>query len=76
MITIDDKKILSYPVRIGDRGLAKYTLKVDDVSDLPEYNALPNYDIANGSTAYVIHEGKMYVFDSENKWYGTDGTAV
>ncbi len=34
-------------------------------------------NVGNGSVAYAIDEGKLYVFDEDNEtWYDEDGTAL
>ena len=48
-------------------------LFVDDVSELPEKNGIDGYELVQGSTAYVIHSGELYVMDSLGKWYDTSG---
>ncbi|MDE6835022.1 MAG: hypothetical protein K2J39_12380 [Ruminococcus sp.] len=51
-------------------------LFVDDVSELPEKNGIDGYELVQGSKAYVIHSGELYVMDSLGKWYDTNGNQL
>ncbi len=73
MIKIIDKIIEKYPYIPEDKGSARMTFMCDEVSDLPEYDSIPHYDISMGSVAYVIRQGKTYLMDSNHVWYSTDG---
>ena len=48
---------------------------VDDVSELPAPDGIDGYKLVQGSVAYVIHLGELYIMDSDGKWYNTVGTA-
>lgn len=46
---------------------------VDDTSELPSQDSIDGYELAQGSVAYVIKSGGIYVLGSDGKWYDTDG---
>ena len=45
---------------------------VDEVSELPEQQ-YDKYILSQGSMAYVIKSGEIYVMGSDGIWYDTNG---
>ena len=45
------------------------------MSELPTADGIEGYTLAQGSIAYVIQSGGMYVLDSTGSWYSTSGAA-
>lgn len=46
---------------------------VDDISELPTLTVIEGYKLVQGSVAYVVHSGELYIMDSAGKWYDTAG---
>ena len=49
---------------------------VDDISELPSPTGIDGYELIQGSVAYVIKSGGIYILGSDGKWYDTDGEQV
>lgn len=49
---------------------------IDDVSELPEKDGINGYELTQGSIAYVIKSGEIYVMGGDEKWYDTSGKEV
>ncbi|MDE5558349.1 MAG: hypothetical protein K2J32_11805 [Ruminococcus sp.] len=49
---------------------------VDDVSELPAPDGIDGYKLVQGSVAYVVHSGELYIMDSDGKWFSSDGEAL
>lgn len=48
---------------------------VDDASELPTPNGITGYELVQGSVAYVVHSGELYVMSGDGEWYNSeDGT--
>lgn len=48
---------------------------VDDLSELPTPTGIDGYELIQGSVAYVIKSGEIYIMGGDGKWYDTAGTA-
>lgn len=48
---------------------------VDDVSELPAPTEIDGYELVQGSVAYVIHSGELYIMSGDGIWYSSDGEA-
>ena len=75
MISIKNKRYVTHALRTTDRSLIEAELWVDSVSELPTADGIEGYTLAQGSIAYVIQSGGMYVLDSTGSWYSTSGAA-
>ena len=49
---------------------------VDDISELPSPTGIDGYELVQGSIAYVIYSGELYVMDGDGKWHDTAGNQV
>ena len=49
---------------------------VDDVAELPAADGISGYQLVQGSIAYVVHSGELYVMDSNGTWYDSAGKGV
>lgn len=49
---------------------------IDDVSELPEKDGINGYELTQGSIAYVIKSGEIYVMGGDGKWYDSNGKEV
>lgn len=49
---------------------------VDDISELPSPTGIDGYELVQGSVAYVIHSGELYVMDGDGKWFRSDGQSL
>lgn len=48
---------------------------VDDVTELPKADGIDSYKLVQGSVAYVVRSGELYVMDGNGAWYSSeDGT--
>lgn len=75
MVSIKNKRYVTHALRKTDRSLIEAELWVDSVSELPTADGIEGYTLAQGSIAYVIQSGGMYVLDSTGSWYSTSGAA-
>lgn len=73
MITIKSKKFLRYALRGNERSKVEAELWVDDVNELPTADGIEGYTLAQGSIAYAIRSGEIYVMDSEGTWHKSGG---
>lgn len=46
---------------------------IDDVSELPTSDGIDGYELVQGSVAYVIKSGEIYVMSGDGKWYDSNG---
>lgn len=68
MVNVTKKILIS-----GNRIIGR--IFVDDVTELPSSDGIDSYELIQGSVAYVIKSGELYVMGSDGKWYDTTGTA-
>lgn len=73
MITVKSKNFLEYASRRNERSKVEAELWVDSVAELPTIDGVEGYTLAQGSIAYVIRSGEIYVMDSEGTWYKSGG---
>lgn len=72
MITVTEhKRFIKYPD--DEKTCVVAEIYADDVTELPENGGVDDYELAQGSVAYVIKSGGIYVLGSDDKWYDTDG---
>ena len=72
MMTVNEhKRFIKYPDDDKTRIIAE--IYVDDVSELPENDGFDGYELAQGSVAYVIKSGRLYILGSDGKWYDNNG---
>ena len=45
---------------------------VDTIDELPEADGIEEYKLIQGSVAYVVHSGELYIMDSAGKWFSND----
>lgn len=45
----------------------------DTVDELPETDGIPSRVLHQGSVAYVVKTGEIYVLAGDGKWYGSEG---
>lgn len=75
MITVKSKNFLEYASRRNERSKVEAELWVDSAAELPVIDGIEGYTLAQGSIAYVIRSGEIYVMDSTGSWYNKDGAA-
>lgn len=46
---------------------------VDNIAELPESSGIDGYELVQGSVAYVVQTGELYVMGSDGKWYNSEG---
>lgn len=74
---IKQKTFLSNPVKSGQKSRVIAEIYVDTVSELPAHNINDNFDLVQGSIAYVVQSGELYVMGSDGRWYSSeDGTVA
>ena len=73
MITVKSKNFLEYASRKNERSKVEAELWVDSVSELPTADGIEGYTLAQGSIAYAIRSGEIYVMDSEGTWHKSGG---
>lgn len=73
---IKSKTFLSNTVKSGQKSRVIAEIYVDTVSELPAYNSNPDFDIVQGSIAYVIKSGEFYVMGSDGQWYDDSGAVA
>ena len=50
---------------------------VDTIGELPEPSGIDGYELVQGSIAYIVQSGELYVMGSDGKWYSSeDGTVA
>ena len=69
MINITKKTLIS-----GNRIIAE--IFADNLSELLESDKIQGYELTQGSIAYVISSGEIYVFGGDRNWYDSDGEKV
>ena len=75
MVSMKNKRYITHSLRTTDKSLIEAELWVDSVSELPTADGIEGYTLAQGSIAYVIQSGGMYVLDSTGSWYKSGGDA-
>ena len=70
---IKSKIFLDNPVKRGQKRRIIAEIYVDDVSELPAKNVTDGYELAQGSVAYVVQSGELYVMDGKGEWYSSTG---
>lgn len=73
MIAIKNKRYITHALRASDRSLIEAELWVDSVAELPTMDGIEGYILAQGSIAYAIRSGEIYVMDSDGTWYKSGG---
>lgn len=73
MISIKNKRYITHALRASDRSLIEAELWVDSAAELPVIDGIEGYTLAQGSIAYVIRSGEIYVMDSEGAWHKSGG---
>ncbi|MDE6788941.1 MAG: hypothetical protein K2J47_06430 [Ruminococcus sp.] len=73
---IKSKTFLSNTVKSGQKSRVIAEIYVDTPSELPAYNSNPDFDIVQGSIAYAVKSGKIYVMGSDGQWYDDLGIPV
>lgn len=73
---IKSKTFLSNPVKNGEKSRVIAEIYVDKVSELPAHDHDENFDMVQGSVAYVVQSGELYVMSSDGIWHTTNGEAV
>lgn len=71
MISITKKSFISFTDEQKIRIIAE--IYADEVSELPKIDGIDGCELAQGSVAYVIKTGGLYVLSSDGKWYDSDG---
>ena len=71
MISIIKKSFISFTDERKSSIIAE--IYADDVSELPEKDGFDGYELAQGSVAYVIKSGGLYILGGDGKWYDNDG---
>ncbi|MDE5620356.1 MAG: hypothetical protein K2I80_07525 [Ruminococcus sp.] len=71
MISITKKSFISFTDDKKSRIIAE--IYADDVSELPENDGFDGCELAQGSVAYVIKSGGLYILGSDGKWYDNNG---
>ncbi|MDE5619004.1 MAG: hypothetical protein K2I80_00560, partial [Ruminococcus sp.] len=71
MINITKKSFISFTDEQKIRIIAE--IFADDVSELPETDGIDGCELAQGSVAYVIKSGRLYILGSDGKWYDNNG---
>ena len=74
MINITKKSFISFTDEQKIRIIAE--IFADDVSELPEIDGIDGCELAQGSVAYVIKSGGLYILGSDGKWYDNNGNEV
>lgn len=46
---------------------------VDEMSELPTPDGIDGYELTQGSIAYVVKSGGLYILGGDGKWYDTNG---
>ncbi len=70
MINIRKQSFISFTDDGKDRVVAE--IYVDDVSELPAHDGIDGYELAQGSIAYVVRSGELYVMDGSGAWYNSE----
>lgn len=71
MISITKKSFISFT---DDRKSSIITeIYADDVSELPEKDGIDGYELVQGSAAYVVKSGEIYIMGGDGKWYDSNG---
>lgn len=73
MINLVNKHIVAY---VNDTSRVIDGIFVDTVDELPESDEIERYELIQGSVAYVIKSGELFVMSSDGIWYTTNGEAV
>lgn len=73
MIRLNNSHIIAY---VNENSHIIGEIFVDTVDELPESDGIEGYELVQGSVAYVIHSGELYVMDSEGVWHTTNGEAI
>lgn len=73
MISITKKDFIKHSVIPSERSIIIAEIYADDVSELPEKDGFDGYELAQGSVAYVIKSGGLYILGGDGKWYDNDG---
>lgn len=73
---VKSKIFLDNPVKSGQKSRAIAEIYVDKVTELPAYNFDENFDLVQGSIAYIIQSGELYIIGSDGIWYSANGEAI
>lgn len=73
MTRLSNSHVIAY---VNEKSRIIGEIFVDNVSELPSADGIDGYELVQGSIAYVISSGELYVMDSTGKWYSTDGEAL
>lgn len=72
---VKSKIFVSNTAKSGQKSRVIAEIYVDTVSELPAYDYNEDFDLVQGSVAYVVQSGELYVMSSDGKWYDTTGSA-
>ncbi len=73
---ITSKIFKNNPVKKGQKRRIIAEIYVDEVSELPTKNGIDGYELCQGSVAYVIRSGELYVMDNKGEWYSSSGEKI
>lgn len=66
MLNIISKKLVS-----GNKIIAE--IFADEMSEISGLNSIEGYELFQGSTAYVIKSGELFVMGGDGLWYSPSG---
>lgn len=73
MINLTNAHVTAY---VNDVSRTIGEIFVDTTDELPGKNDIEGYELVQGSVAYVIHTGEIYVMGGDGVWYSPDGEAI
>lgn len=71
---IRKKEYLSNPVKSGQKSRVLAEIFVDTADKFPKTDDFDDFELVQGSIAYVITTGKFYVLSGGGEWYCSDET--
>lgn len=73
MTRLSNSQVIAY---VNEKSHIIGEIFVDEVSELPTADGIDGYELVQGSVAYVIKSGEIYVMGGDGKWYDSNGKEV
>lgn len=72
MLTIRSENFIKFTEDF-EKSVVRVDLDVDTVGELPKIDGISGKILYQGSLAYVIQSGELYVLSGDGKWYSSEG---
>lgn len=73
MTRLSNSQVIAY---VNEKSHIIGEIFVDEMSELPSADGIDGYELTQGTVAYVIKSGELYILGGDGKWYDTSGKEI